>query len=82
MRDAAWQKALGKYTLRAATLGGSLLPPGGRAGARNTYVVTVLPYLARMFRVDGALKGCLGRGMASAFGASGWAPPMALSALG
>eukprot|EP00969_Alexandrium_andersonii_P010770 468992-Alexandrium_andersonii.AAC.1 len=40
MREAAWRKALDKYTLRSATLGGSLLPPGGRAGAWNTYVVT------------------------------------------
>eukprot|EP00969_Alexandrium_andersonii_P038585 1691015-Alexandrium_andersonii.AAC.1 len=81
-RGAAWQKAVHKYSTRAATLGGSLPPPGGRAGSRNTFVATVLSYLARVFRVDGSLRTCLERGMATAFGASGWAPPMALSALG
>eukprot|EP00969_Alexandrium_andersonii_P140259 6204566-Alexandrium_andersonii.AAC.1 len=57
-------------------LGGSLLPPGGRAGTWNTYVATVLPHL------DGFLRACLGKGMAAAFGACGWAPPRARSALG
>eukprot|EP00969_Alexandrium_andersonii_P159157 7031194-Alexandrium_andersonii.AAC.1 len=31
MREAAWHKAVDKYLLRASALGGSLLPPGGRA---------------------------------------------------
>eukprot|EP00969_Alexandrium_andersonii_P329208 14547248-Alexandrium_andersonii.AAC.1 len=82
MREAAWHKAVDKYLLRAAALGGSLLPPGGRAGSWNTYVVTVLLYLARVFHVDGRLQVTLSRGMASAFGTGGWAPVMVLSALG
>eukprot|EP00969_Alexandrium_andersonii_P310573 13723749-Alexandrium_andersonii.AAC.1 len=35
-----------------------------------------------MFHADGPLRAVLDRGMATAFGAAGWAPPMALSALG
>ena len=82
MREAAWSKAADKYADRVGVLASSGLPPGGRADSWNTYVVTVLPYLARMFHADAALRNRLARGMATAFCTGGWAPPVALSALG
>eukprot|EP00969_Alexandrium_andersonii_P193768 8559237-Alexandrium_andersonii.AAC.1 len=82
MREAAWEKALRKYSARSSALSICGLPPGGRADNWNTYVVTVLPYLARMFRATPELRSRLARGMAEASGSAGWAPSAALSALG
>eukprot|EP00969_Alexandrium_andersonii_P246729 10903783-Alexandrium_andersonii.AAC.1 len=79
---ATWSKAAAKWQARSQTLASSVLSAGRRSRSWNYHVASLAPYPALTFLPVRSDEAKMDRALSTAFHLGGWAPGMAITALG